>query len=127
MNEAELSSWLSCVSDPDPKMAQGPLTFFRPKRNATDHRFLLGSRLRYWLCPSLKRPELGRASKPLLRVIHSYVHIVATVTSVSRSFLPTPNFYEKASFVKPTWRPPFGERNCCSALCAMLLSAVNTL
>jgi hypothetical protein len=23
------------------------------------------SRLRYWLCPSLKRPSLGRASKPL--------------------------------------------------------------
>jgi hypothetical protein len=36
------------------------------------------------------------------------------------------NFYEKALFVKPTWRPLCGERDC-SALRAMLLSAVNKL
>jgi hypothetical protein len=55
MNEAELSPWVSSVSEPDPTTAQGSLTSLRPKRNATDHR-ILGSRLRYWLCPSLKRP-----------------------------------------------------------------------
>src|SRR5215213_5376803 len=40
MNEAELSPQVSCVSDPDPTTAEGPLTSFSPKRNATDHRFL---------------------------------------------------------------------------------------
>src|SRR5215212_2252351 len=55
-------------SESDPTIAEGPLTSFRPKRNATDHCFL-GSRLRYWLCPSLRRPEFERASKPLLRVV----------------------------------------------------------
>jgi hypothetical protein len=40
MNEAELSPWVSSVSDPYPKTAQEPLTSFGPKRNATDHRIL---------------------------------------------------------------------------------------
>jgi hypothetical protein len=35
-------------------------------KNKTGLPLLLeGSRLRYWLCPSLKRPQFGRASKPL--------------------------------------------------------------
>jgi hypothetical protein len=34
------------------------------------------------------------------------------------------NFYEKALFVKPTWRPLCGKRNC-SALRAMLLFALS--
>src|ERR671910_24726 len=33
--------------------------------------FLVGSRLRYWLYPFLKRPCLERASKPLLRLLCS--------------------------------------------------------
>src|SRR5829696_4312310 len=57
MNEAELSPWVSSVSEPDPTRAQGSLTSLRPKRNATNHR-IPGSRLRYWLCPSLKRPSI---------------------------------------------------------------------
>jgi hypothetical protein len=36
MNEAELSAQVSCVSGPT--KAQGPLTSFFPKRNATEHR-----------------------------------------------------------------------------------------
>ena len=36
-----------------------------------------------------------RASKPLLGVVHSQLHIVETEASVSRPFLPTPNFRER--------------------------------
>jgi hypothetical protein len=35
------------------------------------------------------------------------------------------NFYEKALFVKPTWRLRVAERNGCFALRAMLLSALS--
>src|SRR5215204_6480634 len=40
-----------------------PYTPKQKQNRLTSH--LGGSRLRYWLCPSLKRPLLGRASKPL--------------------------------------------------------------
>jgi hypothetical protein len=35
-----------------------------------------------------------------------------------------PNFYEKALFVKPTWRPYIVAGAVAGALCAMLLSAL---
>src|SRR5215217_1167 len=87
MNEAELSPQGSCVSEPDPTTAQGHLTSFRPKRNATEHRFLLGSRLRYWLCPSLISAHNWGGLQSLYFGMFLYqVHIVATVAGVSRRF-----------------------------------------
>jgi hypothetical protein len=38
--------------------------------------------------------------------------------------IPKLNFYEKALFVKPTWRPYIVAGAVAGALCAMLLSAL---
>ena len=56
--------------------------------------------MRYWLCPSLERPCLGRASKPLLRVSLFQASMVARLLRLSRAISFTPNFHEKAHFVK---------------------------
>jgi hypothetical protein len=43
--------------------------------------------LRYWLCPSLKRPSLGRASKPLLRVkLVSFSGTILVILAAARVY-----------------------------------------
>jgi hypothetical protein len=44
-------------------------SFPLPKTNTGLPLLIRGSRLRYWLCSSLKRPSLGRTSKPLLLLV----------------------------------------------------------
>jgi hypothetical protein len=84
MNEAELSPWVSYVSDPDPTKAQDPLTSFSPKRNATDHRFssvagcATGSTR-----PSSAHNRSGLQSLYFGLFLYQ-VHRVATVAGVSR-------------------------------------------
>src|SRR5215211_4999382 len=56
-----------CLSRPYEGSRQSHLLFPKAKRNRPP--LFIGSRLRYWLYPFLKRPWLERASKPLLRVV----------------------------------------------------------
>src|SRR5918996_3435115 len=86
MNEAELSPWVSWVSVPDPTTSQDPLTSFRPKRSATDHRFssvagcATGSTR-----PSSAQNRSGLQSLYFGLFVYQ-VHIVATEAGVSRRF-----------------------------------------
>src|SRR5215217_7595036 len=57
----------ACLSRPYEGSRQSHLLFPKAKRNRPP--LFVGSRLRYWLYPSLKRPWLERASKPLLWVV----------------------------------------------------------
>src|SRR5919112_3901982 len=57
----------ACLSRPYEGSRQSHLLTPKAKRNQPP--LFVGSRLRYWLCPSLKRPWLERASKPLLWVV----------------------------------------------------------
>src|SRR5215212_719883 len=57
----------ACLARPYEGSRPSHLLFPKAKRNRAPH--FIGSRLRYWLYPFLKRPWLERASKPLLRVV----------------------------------------------------------
>ena len=73
---------------PGPYEGSRPSHLLSPKAKRNRPPLFVGSRLRHWLYPSLKRPSLGkRASKPLHFGLFLYqVHIVATVAGVSRRF-----------------------------------------
>jgi hypothetical protein len=72
---------------PGPYEGSRPSHLLWPKAKRNRPPLFVGSRLRYWLYPFLKRPWLERASKPLhFGLFHHQVHIVATVAGVSRRF-----------------------------------------
>ena len=86
MNEAELSPQVSCVSDPDPTTAEGPLTSFSPKRNATDHRFLSVAGCATGSTRLLSAHNWSGLLSLYFGLFLHQVHIVASVAGVSRRF-----------------------------------------
>src|SRR5687767_5460319 len=72
---------------PRPYEGSRPSHLLSPTAKRNRPPLYVGSRLRYWLYPSLKRPSSERASKPLHFGLFLYqVYIVATEAGVSRRF-----------------------------------------
>ena len=72
------------MSETDPTTPQGPLISFRPKRNATDHRFL-GSRLRYWLYRSSSAHNWSGHQGLYSTIRVSYVPFLRVLCAQTRS------------------------------------------
>src|SRR5215208_541123 len=86
MNEAVLSPWVSNLSDPDPTKAQGHLTSFLPKRNATGHRFSSVAGCATGSTPPSSAHNWSGLLSLYFGLFLYQVHIVATEAGVSRGF-----------------------------------------
>src|SRR5215211_1783762 len=73
------------------------------------------------------RGRMGNQNRPgpSLRWIVLHEGLAARLAAAAPSDRGYANFYEKALFVKPTWRPPCGVNRPLSALRAMLLFALS--